>query len=536
MIIMSVPNWKARHHVLIAMLAAAPGMAAPASAQAQAQAQAAATESTLSLTVTRFSVDGDNPLSAAETETILRPYLGEHRTLDSLEAAANALESEMREQGFVFHRVIVPAQKPEGGVVTLRVLKWDIEKVSVTGNQYFSTENILASLPPLKAGAAPDTAALSQALAAANEHPSKRAKIVLKRGSTPDTLEAEVQVRDVEPVTTFVGLNNTGNKETGYARLTVGHQRTNLFDRDHSITAIFNTSPDHVEDVQLYGLQYVAPVYEWSGFVSGFYTYSTVDSGKVGNIFDVSGKGEFYGARYLQLLPRWNQIVHSVALGIESRYFDNSVLATGAELGADVGSTPVSLRYQGRVEPAWGGVGLYLEYAANLAAGRGNNDDAYDAVREGANIRWNRLAYGGDVVYRFAEGWSANGRLRGQHTSMALIPGEQFGVGGAYSVRGLKEREIAGDRGYTFSLEVNTPRVADVQPMLFYDQGGYINNPPIPTGVATKENVSSIGAGVRWNWQRQFDLAADYAFVLNGVAGGTEAGHRKLHISLFYRF
>jgi hemolysin activation/secretion protein len=55
------------------------------------------------------------------------------------------------------------------------------------------------------------------------------------------------------------------------------------------------------------------------------------------------------------------------------------------------------------------------------------------------------------------------------------------------------------------------------------------------TNIAIQDSASSLGAGVRWNWNG-LDLNVSYAHVLNGIAGGTPRGHDKLDFSLFYRF
>ena len=45
-------------------------------------------------------------------------------------------------------------------------------------------------------------------------------------------------------------------------------------------------------------------------------------------------------------------------------------------------------------------------------------------------------------------------RLDGQWSDEPLIPGEQFGIGGARSVRGYEEREASGDSGFFVSAEL----------------------------------------------------------------------------------
>ncbi len=518
-------------HLAAAMLAAA-GLIAASAVPAQTPP---AEQATLTLDITRFAIEGDNPLPERETEAVLRPHLGEHHDLATIEAAASALEQAIRARGHSFHRVIVPAQKPEGGVVVLRVLRFNIDRVTVTGNQHFSTENVLASLPALKPGTAPDTRELGRQLATANEHPAKRAKLVLKRSAAPDALDAEIQVMDTQPTQTFAGLNNTGNRDTGRTRLTLGHQRSNLFGRDHVLTAVYTTSPDHIQDVEMFALQYQIPLYAQSAYLTGFYTRSTVDSGRIGSVFDVSGSGDFLGLRYLQLLPRWGQLNQSASVSIENRYFDNRIAFGGTPIGTAVGSRPLTLRYQLRSEPAWGNATLYAEYASNLPGGAANGDDRYGAARAGADRKWDLWRAGADLAYGFKPGWSVNGRLRTQYSGNALISGEQFGIGGAFSVRGLQEREIAGDRGYTLSLELLTPRVRDIQPLAFFDEGARTLTIAVP-GSQSVERVASLGAGLRWNWRSRLDVTADYAYVLNGVAGGTDSGHTRLHVALFYRF
>ena len=58
----------------------------------------------------------------------------------------------------------------------------------------------------------------------------------------------------------------------------------------------------------------------------------------------------------------------------------------------------------------------------------------------GAGSRnWSLWRYGADLSYQVTDAWTLTGRLRGQQAGDQLIPGEQFGLGGAYSVRGFRE-------------------------------------------------------------------------------------------------
>lgn len=488
------------------------------------------------LSVTRFAVEGDNPLSDAETQALLAPYRGEHSGLAALETAANALELAMRARGYAFHRVILPPQTLGGEVVTLKVLRFTLGAVNVTGNQHFSQDNVLRSLPELKSGATPNTQRLARSLAIGNEHPSKRTALTMREAAGPDTIDAEVRVQDVNPQQLFAALSNTGRRDTGWYRATFGYQHSNLFDRDHALTVSYTTSPNHLSDVQQYGLNYWVPFYAVGGSLAAYYVYSDVDSGRVADFFQVSGRGEFYGARYTHAFPRRDNYSHKLAAAFDSRYFKNDVSFAGTPIGANIGSRPLSLRYSGNADHVWGNAGFFAEYAHNVSGGSDNNDVSYAASRAGASQNWQAMRYGADLNYAISKGWNAAGRLRGQLANEALIAGEQFGLGGAYSVRGFLERETAGDSGYFVNLELWSPPVArDLRLLAFVDAGRRTFDVAVP-GQPDALNIASVGAGVRWQWQRRLDVAADAAYVLDGIPGATASGDKRIHFNLIYRF
>ena len=499
------------------------------------------------LDVKRFVVEGDNPLSAAETDALLAPHLGQHKSLDSIDAAATTLESAIRARGHAFHRVIVPAQRPVAGELKLQILRFALNDVTVTGNQHFSRENILRTVPALVPGESPDIRELGRQLTLANEHPAKRVTVSIKESPKRDYLDAELKVRDVPASQTFIGLtghsrdfDNTINRNTGYTRLTVGHQQSNLFDRDHALTLAYTTSPDHLDKVSQYGVFYWLPLYGYHTSLNAYYTKSDVDTGTVGlggQSFAVSGSGEFRGLRATYALPKIAEVTHHVSLAYDQKYFENNVAFAGTPLPTTaVGSQPVSLRYTARSEQTWGGVGGHLEAASNISGGRANDAASYTTARVGAERQWQAWRWGIDVIHTLGAGWSFSGKLRGQYTNDALIPGEQFGLGGAGSVRGLRDRESTGDRGHSINLEVTAPAVwAGVIPYAYYDAGQRRHVIPIP-GTVSKDSASSLGAGARWNWSKGLDVNVSYAHVLNGVAGGTPRGYDKLDFSLFFRF
>jgi len=105
----------------------------------------AADPATISFSVSGFVVEGENPLSEKETQQILEAFKGENVDLNILQDAAKALEEGMAKQGLSFHRVVLPEQTIEDGIVKFEIIAFKIGEVTVTGNKYFLEKNIRKS-------------------------------------------------------------------------------------------------------------------------------------------------------------------------------------------------------------------------------------------------------------------------------------------------------------------------------------------------------------------------------------------------------
>ena len=483
--------------------------------------------------VHRFDVEGELPIARDRALAVLAPYTGDAVDLARLQSAAAALEAELLASGYSFYRVVLPPQPLEGSAI-VRVLPFRLANVSVSGNRHFSTQNVLASLPALKQGESPNVFAVARNRAAANDHASKHVEITFRQSEIADAVEADVAVQDSPPQAVFVGLNNTGERRTGNWRATIGYQHSNLWNRDHSVTATYTTSPDHVSEVKQYGLYYRIPVYSVGGALTLFYAHSDVNSGTIANAFQVSGRGTFMGAHWKQHLVPIGAYSHALEAGIDDRFFMNDVQFGTAQLGVDVRSRPVSIAYGGRFDRATSVIAAGVQYARNIRGGSDNTDAAYIANRAGASSGWDAWRYNVDGAWRIAP-VTFNVRLRGQYADQPLIPGEQFGMGGASSVRGLREREVTGDSGVTLTVEGVVPLPWEGFSALAFVDGGEVRLRDPQPGQVARDGAASIGLGVRWSVARRFSMAIDAAQVLDGTVR-SERGDRRVHVSLVFQF
>lgn len=519
--------------ILLAALCAASATQAQTPAAPPA-APAAAEDATF--TVTGFVVDGDNPLPASLTQATLQPFTGQHNGIERLQQAALALEEVLRNRGYGFYRVVLPPQDI-GGEIKLQMFRFTLGTLAIKGNLFFSNDNIVRSLPQLQPGTSPNTHELARDLAVANDNPSKRANVTFKQGEVADTIDATVDVVDSKTLVGFLSLNNIGNIATGYNRLTAGVSHTNLFDRDHQATVTYTTSPSAPGLVHQYGGYYRAPMYQWGGIISAYYTYSSVNSGTIANLINVTGRGEFAGLMYTHYIAPEGDYRSYVSVGVDDKNFLNDKIVTtgGVPLFPNYRTRPITLGYTGRMERGWGLWGFNVEYTRNLPLGGGNDSVSANANRAGATNNWSAVRLAADVTTPVFGNWVATARFKSQLSGQALVPGEQFGIGGAQSIRGLNERVLTGDTGWQANLELISPAfLENTRGVVFYDLGQVRRHNDAVTPFAA---ANSIGVGLRWNMGTTLTASVDLAHLLNGLVNLPAGTSRdKLHFSLNWKY
>ena len=133
------------------------------------------------------------------------------------------------------------------------------------------------------------------------------------------------------------------------------------------------------------------------------------------------------------------------------------------------------------------------------------------------------------------------GRFSAQYSPDLLISGEQFGLGGAYSLRGFEEREVTGDKGMQATVEVYAPPLKYKVQLLGFVDGGVLNvGSGDKTGVRS-ESLASIGLGLRWSWGNNLGVSFDAAYVVEGngvliAEERTRSDTVDFHGSLFVRY
>jgi hemolysin activation/secretion protein len=483
--------------------------------------------------INRFQVEGNTLLDKARVDKLLAPFTGKGKDFGTVQEAIEALEQAYRDRGFSMVAVTLPEQGIEHGVVVLRVIESRIGKIDIVGNHFFDQTNIRNSLPGLQQGITPNLNTVSKTLKLANENPAKKINLQLLNTDKENVTDAHIEVKDERPWKIGLSADNTGTKDTGVMRAGILLQHANVFNRDQLLTLQYITAPEKwgtgqgYKDVGIYSLGYHMPFYSLGSSLDAIGAYSTTDSGTVNTgvgSMGVSGKGSILGLHYNQNLTRIGDYEHKLTLALDYRAYENSVTLLGIQLGNNVTVHPVSLTYSGTITIDKVNVGFYLTDIQNIPGNWDGRDDESDFnnSRAGAPRSYNVIKYGANVSYAFPGDWQARALVNGQYTNDPLVPGEQFGIGGASSVRGFHEREIAKDQGYSGSVEIYTPDLSKLvnvtsfqsRFLVFYDRGYVSLRNPAPGDIVSTQ-IDSIGPGLRITDGKKFSFSADYGLVVN---------------------
>jgi hemolysin activation/secretion protein len=525
-------------HRLIPLLAAALLAAAVSSVTYAADAS----NTSLHFDINRFDVRGNTVLSPHEADSVVAPFIGKHREFADVVGAQEALEAAYHARGYRLVRVDLPEQELDQGVVVLNVVQTKIGRVTVEGNRHVDDDNVRHALPGLREGRTPDLDAISKSLKLANENPAKKTVLKMRTGAQDNEVDATLAITD-EPIwTATVNLDNTGTAQTGRTHAGAVLQNANLFGLDHVLSLQYTTSVEEPSRVSVYAIGYHVPLYALGDSMDFFGSYSDVDAGTVtAGIFDVavSGKGTVLGARYNHNLATAGNYESKLVYGVDYKAYRDSVQLLGLELGNNITVHPVSIGYQGSWALATGQANIGLALLHNLSGGSRGRQQDFDNARFGATADYTALRFAGSLVQALPADWQARAIINGQYTNAALIPGEQFGAGGAASVRGYYEREISNDSGVTGNFEVYSSPLCknaswQCRMLAFYDRAYVTRNHALP-GEIQSTSISSVGLGVRLLFRNDVNLQMDYGHALQ-TGAITRAGANRLHVRLGLSF
>jgi hemolysin activation/secretion protein len=500
-------------------------------------------------TVLEYRVLGNTVLPPRDIERALYPHLGESKTIADVEEVRRTLERLYKDHGYGTVFVDIPEQSVQSGIVRLNVTEGRLDRVRISGARYFSNGRIRERLAALAPGEVIKLPELQQQLGQVNQQSRDRVVTpVLKAGQAPGTVDVDLKVRDTLPLHGSVELNDRYSADTTRTRADFSVSYDNLFQRFHSLSLQYQTSPQATDETRVVAATYIAPL-AGSGNTLVLYAVDTNSDFAVvstGGDLAVIGAGRIYGARYLVPLRSTRSYFQSLTLGADYKDFaDNIVLPDGTTDTTPIQYFAWTVAYSGTRNAEHSNTSFAI--AANFGL-RGVVNDGSDFDFKRFRSKANFFYLRADVNHS-VELWRHSSlylRLAGQWSADPLISNEEFAVGGADGVRGYPESAQLGDSGLNGTIELRAPSAHAwlgkwAQRLTFFAfcdaahlrqiEQRIENGTAFDVGV----NLASAGVGMRFDGLHGMHAALDWAYPLDDL-GEITRGDSRLHFLVRYGF
>lgn len=487
-----------------------------------------------SFNVSGFEVLGPELVPRAQVMSLLNGFSGRDITFSDLRTATVAVEQLHAEAGYEVVRVLIPEQEIQPGEkLKLQIVDARLDVLTVAGNDHFTAESIQESLVVLQPGALINTVDMDKNLRLINDNPAKIVRVRLEPSDKPGLVDAKVQVSDQNPLAAYLTLDNSGTNATGDFRLGLALQHSNAFNKGHMASFQYVTSPGRWSDVEVFGVNYKVPFYSLNSMLELAYSDSNVDAGNLSvgsgpsaSSVSVAGAGTTAAIRWVKLLDRLAGFDARVTFSHEIKQFVSQVQLNGLgpSLVPELESRPVGVSYSLSEALDSRQRAFQIGYFKNYVTGGNNSTAQYSMTNPAAEANFDVIRANASWSEQVAPGWRLTAQLDAQHTDYSLIPGEQFGAGGVYSVRGFEERVVSADRGTRQSLELMGPNVAGtfgkvferLQFVGFVDAAQLKFNNPV-FGAPVEPHLMSYGVGARFAFSPKHQFRVDLAKVVSGV-------------------
>jgi len=509
------------------------------------RAQERESSETVTFEIKGFTIEGNTLLTEDELKDLLTAHVGQSMTAADVEKARDSLESFYHKSGYIAVLVNIPEQDVESGLIRLEVIESRIRKVRVSGNRYFTQESILKRLPSLKEGGIIYLPAIQQEFALINRNSDFKVSPTLVPGKEVGIIDIDLKVVDKLPLHGSLEVNNRSSHDTTSLRANGSLTYSNLWQKEHSFSLQYQTSPQDMDEVQLVSGSYVLSAPWNNNHVMAIYAVWSDSDNAFGEGFQVIGKGKIFGARYIMPLPSLEKYTHNVTLGLDYKDFNEDVNFEDTEeegLKTPITYMPFSASYTGGLSDELGKTQFSLGF--NMAFRNLITDQReFETKRYLARGNYLYMTAGIERTSKLPYGMSLFAKAGGQIASEPLISNEQYVAGGMESVRGYKESEISGDNALYGTANIYFPELSGLWnskgpitglPYIFYDRAKVWKKDPLE-GEDGSNMIHGAGAGIKGNLLKGLEYRVDWAMALKDT-DKVKSGDNSYYFRVTYGF
>ncbi|MDR1491775.1 MAG: hypothetical protein LBT05_03515 [Planctomycetaceae bacterium] len=502
-----------------------------------------------------ISIQGQNLniLRNGSFNNIVNTYLGRPVSIASLNSLARDVILYYKDAGRPVVDVSVPEQDITNGVVFIVVTEAKIGRITVEGTQYFNP-GVLARYINLCRGRQIAESEMLEELRWLNESVFRRVNIDMRPGQSFGETDIAFKVKDRFPWQFYAGYNDTGTRATSLERLSIGAVWGNAFNRDHTLSYQFTTSPNF-KDVISHSAVYAIPRANKDRLI--FYgSYATMQPNiapfqhdgfytELGFLYDKKLQTHYFDEK------SWYE--HRFHAGFQFKELNNTLDFGGYHFATSTRPADVAQIELGYNAKLYDDNGFWMLganfYVSPGKFSQGNYDNIFTAYRPGAESQY---AYARLRLERYRDLFCKKFRLylkgEGQAANKNLFTTEQIGMGGTNSVRGYDSYQLNFDNALLFTAELQTApqtlglsrcfrtrELDQFQAVVFYDHGMGWNNHRMASWDYKSDYVNSVGVGLRYSLNPYFNIKADYGWQLHTDVPN-KRGNGRPHISMTFSY
>ncbi|MGD1921153.1 MAG: ShlB/FhaC/HecB family hemolysin secretion/activation protein [Pleurocapsa sp.] len=489
--------------------------------------------------VKEFDVVGSSVFSEQELAAAVKPYRNRPLTLPELFQARSIITKLYTDKVYVNSGAYIPPQELDDGKVKIAVLEGKLEGINVSGTDRL-TPRYISSRIEAAAGKPVNVESLLAALQLLRVDPLiNNVSAELSAGIQPGTSLLDIQVEEADVFDLSTSFNNKKSPSVGSNQRSASFNHGNLL----GLGDRFNFTFSNTKGSNSFDFAYSLPINSKNGTITAAYGSNSndVDEEPFVSAIDLESQ-----SRYFELNLRQPVVLkpnRELAMGLSfsrsqsETFLDNNgfPLSRGAD---EEGETKISAlrffqEYVNRDDKKV--LAFRSQFSVGIDAFDASSND--DGVPDSTFFAWRGQS---QWVRRLDEDFLFLLRGDVQVAGGALVPLEQFRVGGVNSARGYRQDLSLGDSGIFGSAELRVPilrfKLVDglVQIAPFFDIGTLWNTDDVEIANAT---LPSLGLGLNFAMGDRINARLDYGIPLVDIeTEGDSLQEDGFHFSVDYSF
>jgi hemolysin activation/secretion protein len=484
-----------------------------------------------------FEVAGNSIFQLETLQNAVVSFTGSGKTASDVEKARDALEKLYHDAGYPAVMVNIPEQTLIDSVVKLQVIESRIGRLNISGNRYFTAEKIAKDLSSLAPGSMIYLPKVQAEIGRLNRNQDIKVEPFISPGKEPGIVDVEIKVEDHLPLHGYLELNNRASHDTSELRLNAMIRYDNLWQKGHSFSLQYQTAPQKLKEVQVAGGSYVLQSPWDAEHLIAVYGIWTDSETVFGEGFNIIGRGEIFGTRYVIPLLPYRLYNHNITLGVDYKHFNQAVgfkTESGQTTSTAISYLPFSISYTSSLPDEWGGETSFNGGLNFSFRGLISDESEFELKRYKGTANYLYATAGLQRSQKLPMEMGLLAKFDAQVSAQPLVDNEQYSSGGIESVRGYRESEAMGDNSLHCTLEVSVPdpfektgagRLLQMKPVLFYDVAKMTIHEPLQ-GQNRSSKIEGTGIGVRGAIMKNVEYELDWAMALISTERTRSGDHR----------